>query len=478
MQFDTVIGLEVHAQLATQSKLFSGSSTRFAAMPNTQTSFIDAGLPGTLPVLNQQAVMHALQFGLAIDANINLLSYFERKNYMYPDLPKGYQISQYQCPIVGPGKLDIILPNHHTKTVFIERAHLEEDAGKLIHHPALNQTAIDLNRAGMPLLEIVTTPCLYSADEAVTYLKTLQQLLRFLKICDGNMQEGSFRCDVNLSLKPIHSQTLGTRVELKNLNSFKFIEKAIVYEQKRQSSKLAKGELIVQETRAFSPDTNQTISLRQKEHAHDYRYFPDPDLPSIVITSTMLNQAKKALLPLPRAIKQKLLAYPDLNEADLDFLLAQPEHYEFFQQVQTYTQASVKMIVNWLKGNLLSLLKEHGLNFKSIPIDAATFGKLLNFLHEKTYTPTAIKKILANLIIKPDSLDALLTSEKPQTTLNPEALIVQIKQLIDSHPQQVQDYRQGKTKLLAFFIGQMMQQTQGQVDPKTLKQLLLQQLNA
>ncbi|MDI1352663.1 MAG: Asp-tRNA(Asn)/Glu-tRNA(Gln) amidotransferase subunit GatB, partial [bacterium] len=342
MEWEMVIGLEVHAQLKTKSKLFSGASTAFGATANSQTCFIDAGFPGVLPVLNQEAIIMAIQFGLAIKADINDGSVFERKNYFYPDLPKGYQISQLQKPIVSNGKLTIHLDDGSEKKVDIERAHLEEDAGKSLHEMHHQYTGIDLNRAGTPLLEIVTTPCLYSAEEAINYLKTLHQLVRFLGICDGNMQEGSFRCDVNLSLKPKDSPHLGTRTELKNLNSFRYIEKAIAYERARHQDILEQNGVIVQETRLYNPDTNSTHSMRDKENENDYRYFPDPDLLPIQITRFQIAEIKNNLPNLPEQIFKELKKNASLNEDDIVFILSSPAIYHFYQAIKSYQQIGDK----------------------------------------------------------------------------------------------------------------------------------------
>lgn len=344
MEWDTVIGLEVHAQLKTKSKLFSGASTAFGATPNSQTSFIDAGLPGVLPVLNEQAIIMAIQFGLAIHGTINDLSVFERKNYFYPDLPKGYQISQYQKPIVTNGYLNIQLGNNLEKTVHIARAHLEEDAGKSLHDAHTDYTGIDLNRAGTPLLEIVTTPCLHSAEEAINYLKTLHQLVRFLGICDGNMQEGSFRCDVNLSIKPKGSSVLGTRTELKNLNSFRFIEKAIAFEQARHQDILESGLSVIQETRLYNPDNNTTQAMRGKENENDYRYFPDPDLLPIHIDKEQIEAIKNNLPDLPEAISKELKNTPSLNDEDINFILSSPDTYQYYKKLNPFVRLLIKQL--------------------------------------------------------------------------------------------------------------------------------------
>jgi aspartyl-tRNA(Asn)/glutamyl-tRNA(Gln) amidotransferase subunit B len=468
MSFQTVIGLEVHAQLNTKSKLFSGQATTFGAAANTQTSFVDAGLPGVLPVLNQQAVNMAIQFGLAINATINDLSYFERKNYFYPDLPKGYQISQFQRPIVGMGSLLI----DGNKTVTIIRAHLEEDAGKSIHDLYPHETGIDLNRAGTPLLEIVTSPCLYSASEAIVYLKTLHQLLRFLDICDGNMQEGSFRCDVNLSLRPEGSDTLGVRTELKNLNSFRFIEKAIHVEQERHREMLSNGEKIAQETRLYCPNTNKTEVIRLKENENDYRYFPDPDLLPIKISDNTLKQIKASMPILPSVIQKALRENDALKDDDIDFLLTTPAHVGFYHKVKTITSASPLSIVNWLKGPYSALLNEQNCTFSAPPVSAKIIAKLLKLLDDKNLSSKLAKNIMFDLVTTNKSFEELVA----QINFKPETDNDKIKAIalatIQKHPEQVKDFHSGKEKILSFFIGQVMKETKGQGSPETINAIV------
>ncbi|MFC3907800.1 Asp-tRNA(Asn)/Glu-tRNA(Gln) amidotransferase subunit GatB [Legionella dresdenensis] len=472
MMWDTVIGLEVHVQLQTRSKLFSGSATGFGAAPNSQTSFIDAGLPGVLPVLNQQAVKMAIQLGMAINAEINDLSYFERKNYFYPDLPKGYQISQYQRPIVSNGELAIETANGIQKTVTIVRAHLEEDAGKSIHDAHADYTGIDLNRAGMPLLEIVTSPCLYSAEEAIAYLKALHQLVRFLGICDGNMQEGSFRCDVNISLKPAGASQLGTRTELKNLNSFRFIEKAIRYEQARHQDLLESGLRVAQETRLFCPDTETTQVMRSKENEHDYRYFPDPDLLPIAIDSELLTQLKQTLPLLPWQIKEQLINQGQLNADDIAFVLSSPAAYQFFTAVSANSESDQKTICNWLKGAYAAALNNSNLGFENAPVPASVMADLLNRLQRKEVTAAIAKKIFVKLWEQQGTIDEIIKQENYSQSVDDNQLEPLIQTIVQQHPQQAADYRNGKDKLLGFFVGLVMKQTKGQADPELVNQLL------
>ncbi len=472
MKWDLVIGLEVHAQLKTKSKLFSGTSTAFGAKANSQTSFIDAGLPGVLPVLNQQAVVMAIQLGLALKADINDCSFFERKNYFYPDLPKGYQISQLQKPIVSNGSLEIELSDGSKKLVLINRAHLEEDAGKSLHDTHSSYTGIDLNRAGTPLIEIVTQPCLYSIEEAITYLKTLHQLVRFLGICDGNMQEGSFRCDVNLSLKPKGSTVLGTRTELKNLNSFRYIEKAIAYEQARHRDLLENGDIITQETRLYNPDSNSTHSMRSKEDENDYRYFPDPDLLPIQITRTHIAEIKRELPDLPDKIKQQLQQLHELNDADIHFILSSPAIYLFYKEIKRRSVSSDKLIINWLKSHYAAALNEAQLSFDTLPISALNMALLLDKIQNKSLSTHSAKQVFSSLWQGEQDIELIIKRDSHQQTQNNEEIEELIIQLIQKYPDQVAEYRAGKEKLLGFFVGQMMKQTKGKANPEQVNELV------
>jgi len=472
MAWDTVMGLEVHAQLSTRSKLFSASATEFGAAANTHTSYIDAGFPGTLPVLNQDVVRMAIQFGLAINAEINDNSYFERKNYFYPDLPKGYQISQFERPIVGKGELVLDMGEGRRKTVSILRAHLEEDAGKSLHDQRLGLTGIDLNRAGTPLLEIVTAPCFDSSEEVLQYLKDLRQLLRFLGICDGNMQEGSFRCDVNISLKPAGSSTLGTRTELKNLNSFRFIEKAIAYEQARHQDILEQNRQVIQETRLFCTVTESTQSMRSKENENDYRYFPDPDLLPIAISSQDLQSIKASMPPLPADIKEQLRLDERLQEEDLQFLLGSPAIYQFFLKVQEHSEADKKTIINWMKGQYMATLNDNGLDFESAPLPADLLGALLTCVHQKSVSNASARQIFTRLWAGERNLEDLVKQSNAGQIQDTEQLMTLIDSLIDQYPQQAAEYRQGKEKLLAFFVGQVMKASKGKGSPEVISALL------
>jgi aspartyl-tRNA(Asn)/glutamyl-tRNA(Gln) amidotransferase subunit B len=468
MTWDTVIGLEIHAQLSTKSKLFSDASTLFGANANTSANFIDAGLPGILPVLNHQAVLFAIRFGLAINAQINDLSYFERKNYFYPDLPKGYQISQFRRPIVGNGYIDI----ENNKRIIIDHAHLEEDAGKLIHNTPPSYTSVDLNRAGNPLLEIVTTPCMHSAEEAISFLKTLHRIVRFLDICDGNMQEGSFRCDVNLSLKKKGTKKLGTRTELKNLNSFRFIEKAINYEEQRHQEILESGENIIQQTRLYCPDSNTTHPMRNKEDENDYRYFIDPDLRPIKISAEDLKNVKDNIPELPNIIRQRLIDKDKLSNEDADFIITSPAHYSFYEDVKNHTKAPHKSILNWLKGVYTACLHENKLSFSTPPVSAENFGALLNKLADNTITQAIAKQIFNNLLSSDMSVDAIIAKENYQSIQDESKLLSIVEKVINEYPEQVIEYQAGKIKLLSFFVGQIMKETKGQASAQDITRLL------
>ena len=471
MTWQTVIGLEIHAQLKTASKLFSSADSSYGASPNSHTSFIDAGLPGVLPVLNHKAINMAIQFGLAINAEINDLSYFERKNYFYPDLPKGYQISQFQRPIVSNGEIEINV-EHKIKKIIIERAHLEEDAGKSIHDMHELYTAIDLNRAGTPLLEIVTTPCMYSAAEAIAYLKTIHQLVRFLDICDGNMQEGSFRCDVNLSLRKKGVEKLGTRTELKNLNSFRFIEKAIAYEQNRHQDLLESGQNVTQETRLYCPNTDRTEVLRSKENENDYRYFPDPDLLPIKISSSLLKEIKESMPELPAEIIKRLELDDKITFDDIEFLLSSPIIIKFYDKVKSLSHADAKTIVNWLKGTYSAALNAASLSFDQAPVPEIYLAELLNKLTDNKITSNIAKSIFAKLMIKLQPIDELMNSSGFDKQIDNNLLEDIIKEIVKNNPKQVEDFRSGKEKIFSFFVGLVMKQTKGSADPARVNTLL------
>jgi aspartyl-tRNA(Asn)/glutamyl-tRNA(Gln) amidotransferase subunit B len=474
MEWETVIGLEVHAQLTTNSKLFSASSTKFGAIANTQTSLIDAAIPGVLPVVNKKAIELAIRFGVAIGAQINNHSLFERKNYFYPDLPKGYQISQFQKPIVGKGVLTIDLSNGQTKSIGITRAHLEEDAGKSLHEDYHGCSGIDLNRAGTPLLEIVSEPDIRSAEEAISYLKNLHQLVRFLRICDGNMQEGSFRVDVNISIREQGVTTLGTRTELKNINSFKFIEKAIDYEVARHIDCLESGQKIIQQTRLYDSTANKTFAMRSKEEANDYRYFPDPDLLPIAIDESFLEKIKHTLPELPQKKMKRFYSYYGLEESDIEFLLQDPNMCDYFEATAKQNKLLPKTIVNWLRGDISALLNRENKTIKDCPIRHDNFAKLLLRISDNTLSNKIAKNVLEQIWETQQDVDELIEQQELKQVDDSQLLIAIINQLVKDNPQLVEQFRHGKTKVLGFFVGQVMKQTKGKANPKQVNELLIQ----
>lgn len=471
MQWETVIGLEVHAQLACESKIFSGAATAFGAEPNTQACAIDLGLPGVLPVLNEKAVDYALRFGLAINADIQPTCLFARKNYFYPDLPKGYQISQLDHPIVGAGELPIELNDGRQKTIRITRAHLEEDAGKSLHHVLPGQSGIDLNRAGTPLLEIVSEPDIRNAEEAVCYLRALQQLLRYLGISDGNMQEGSFRCDVNLSLRPVGTEKLGTRTEMKNLNSFRFIEQAIAYETERQIEILESGGVIVQETRLYDPDRDETRSMRSKEEAFDYRYFPDPDLLPVEITDARLQSAKAQVPELPWQREKRFVDALGLTIKDAKQLTQQRETADFFEAVLS-SGTDAKLAANWINGELSAQLNKQQLSIVNCPISAESLAHLLAKVSDDTVSSSGAKVVFEALWSGEIDVDHIIQAKGLQQVSDTGALEQQLNDIIAQFPDQFAELKAGKTALTAFFVGQMMKASQGKANPKLVTQLL------
>ncbi len=471
--YQPVIGLEIHAQLNTKSKLFSGSSTQFGGKANEYASLIDLAFPGTLPVLNIEAVHKAICFGLAIEAKINRTSFFERKNYFYPDLPKGYQTSQLQVPIVGAGELEITLSDERKKRVAINRAHLEEDAGKSLHEDFHGQSGIDLNRAGIPLLEIVSEPVLYSAEEAVCYMKTLHQLVKHINICDGNMQEGSFRCDVNISLRPEGCQTLGTRTEIKNLNSFKFVEKAIQAEIKRQSLRLKNNQPILQETRLYCPDKNETRTMRSKEEAQDYRYFPCPDLLPVVITEDMIEMVKKTMPKSYQTILSELKGNWALNEDDAEFFATHSDFYHYLQSLLSEkNDVPVKLLVNWLRGTIAQKLNEERKPISESPISSKALLELLTAIQDETISTKMAKSVFEQMWESGKSAKSIIKDQGLEQVSDNTLLTELLSQLIAKHPKQAEELRAGKDKLMGFFVGQVMKETKGQANPKQVNEIL------
>lgn len=475
-----VIGLEVHVQLATRTKIFSGAPTHFGAEPNTQACAIDLGMPGVLPTLNEQAVRMALVFGLAIDAQIPERSIFARKNYFYPDLPKGYQISQYESPIVGAGHLKIHT-SQGARTVRITRAHLEEDAGKSLHEDFHGQSGIDLNRAGMPLLEIVSEPELYSAEEAVAYLKALHALVTYLEICDGNMAEGSMRCDVNISLKRPDSDILGTRAEIKNVNSFRFVEKAIEYEIDRQSDLLNAGKKVIQETRLYDADKNETRSMRGKEEANDYRYFPEPDLLPVDISPQWLAQIKSTLPELPEARRQRFINTLALSEYDAALLTDSKPIADYFEQALTQTPETPKLLCNWITSELLGLLNKEQKPFAECPIAAENLGKLVARIHDNTLSTKTAKEVFAHLWSSDEDPDTIIAREDLAQNTDTQFISNIVSEVITQNPTQVQQYLAAEAakqkKLIGFFVGQVMKKSQGKANPQQVNEALAKALN-
>lgn len=476
MEWETVIGLEVHAQLSTKSKIFSGASTAFGAEPNTQACAIDLGYPGVLPVLNKETVRMAIKLGLGINANITPKSVFARKNYFYPDLPKGYQISQYELPVVNGGHLDITLEDGSTKRINITRAHLEEDAGKSLHEDFHGLSGIDLNRAGTPLLEIVSEPDMRSAKEAVAYLKALHSLVMYLEICDGNMQEGSFRCDANVSVRPKGETKLGTRAELKNINSFRFVERAINYEIERQIALIENGGKIVQETRLFDPNKNETRSMRSKEDANDYRYFPDPDLLPLVITDEMIAAVKRDLPELPEQKKQRFMEQYGLNSYDATMLVNNRAMAAYYETVVKESGNQPKLAVNWVMGELSGALNKLNLEIAECPITAPQLGRLIQRIADNTISGKIAKTIFEALWKQEGEVDDLIEKGGLKQVTDGASIEALIDKIIAANPSQLADYRSGKDKLFGYFIGQAMKESGGTINPQQLNELLKKKL--
>ncbi len=476
MQWELVVGLEIHAQLATRSKIFSGSSTRYGANPNTQADLVDLGYPGVLPVLNGEAVNMAVKFGLATGCTIAPRSVFARKNYFYPDLPKGYQISQYELPIVYAGTLDIDLEGGAVKTIGITRAHLEEDAGKSLHEDFHGMTGIDLNRAGTPLLEIVSEPDMRSAAEAVAYMRKVHTLVRYLEISDGTMQEGSFRCDANVSVRPRGARTLGTRTELKNLNSFRFIEKAIEVEAERQIEVLEEGGRIVQETRLYDPGKNETRPMRSKEEANDYRYFPDPDLLPVVVEPELVQALRAQLPELPDAKRARFMADYELSAYDAGVLTAQKTVADYYEAVLTGAPAEPKAAANWVMGELTGALNKQELDIGESKVSAAQLAKLLQRISDKTISGKIAKQVFEALWNQEGSVDDIIKARGLRQITDMGAIETLVAEVIAANPGQAAEYRAGKEKLLGFFVGQVMKASKGKANPGQVNELLKKQL--
>jgi aspartyl-tRNA(Asn)/glutamyl-tRNA(Gln) amidotransferase subunit B len=476
--WEVVIGLEIHAQLATKSKIFSGSPTTYGAEPNTQANLVDLGYPGVLPVLNKEVVRMATMFGLAIDATVARRSVFARKNYFYPDLPKGYQISQLELPIVEYGELFITDANGNEKRIGVTRAHLEEDAGKSIHEGLDASSGIDLNRAGTPLLEIVSEPDLRSAKEAVAYMKKIHTIVRYLGISDGNMQEGSFRCDANVSVRPMGQQELGTRAELKNLNSFRFIEKAINIEVERQIDLIEDGGKVVQETRLYDSDRDETRSMRSKEEANDYRYFPDPDLLPVEISEEFIEAVRGTMPELPAAKKSRFVDEYSLKGDDAVILTASRPLADYFEAVIAATDASSQVAANWVIGDLAGALNRDGLDIADSKISADELAGLVNRIHDNTISGKIAKQVFEAMWDGEGSADDVIDAKGLKQITDSSAIEAVVDKVIAENPGQVAEYQGGKDKLIGFFVGKVMQETKGQANPGQVNQILKDKLKS
>jgi len=474
-EWESVIGLEIHAQLATRSKIFSAASTAYGAAANTQACAVDLGLPGVLPVLNREAVRMAIRFGVAIDAVIDHQSVFARKNYFYPDLPKGYQISQFEHPIVGKGQISISPAEGEQKQVGITRAHLEEDAGKSIHDQFPDQTGIDLNRAGTPLLEIVSDPDMRSAKEAVAYARKIHSLVRYLEICDGNMQEGSFRCDANVSVRRKGDDTLGTRAELKNINSFRFLERGINFEIARQIELIEDGGKVVQETRLYDSERDETRSMRSKEEANDYRYFPDPDLLPVSVSAEDIAEIRAALPELPEQKKQRYISELGLSDYNAELLTANRDtalYFEIAFAESATDAAQAAVLANWILGDLAGALNKAGLDINDSPIAATALVQLVARITDQTISGKIAKEVFEAMWQGEGSADDIIEARGLRQITDSGAIESLIDDVIAANPEQVEQFRAGKEKVLGFFVGQVMKQSRGKANPGQVNALL------
>ncbi|MFV2056176.1 MAG: Asp-tRNA(Asn)/Glu-tRNA(Gln) amidotransferase subunit GatB [Thiohalomonadales bacterium] len=477
MEWETVIGLEIHTQLSTKSKIFSGASTAYGAEPNTQACAVDLGLPGVLPVVNKEVIRMAVKLGLAINGKIAEKSVFARKNYFYPDLPKGYQISQLELPIVEHGKMEIELADGSTKVIGITRAHLEEDAGKSLHEDFHGKTGIDLNRAGTPLIEIVSEPDMRSAEEAIAYMKKIHALVQYLEICDGNMAEGSFRCDANVSVRPKGQSELGTRAELKNINSFRFVEKAINLEVERQIELLEDGGKVAQETRLYDADKNETRPMRSKEEANDYRYFPDPDLLPVVIDSTYIEQIRQDLPELPEQKKRRFITDFNLSTYDAEVLTANRDMAIYFEKVTQLT-GEAKLSANWIMGELIAALNKNALSFSDSPVSAELMASMIKRIKDNTISGKIAKTVFEAMWAGDGDADTIIEKKALKQITDSGAIEQIIDDILAKNPDQLTQFRAGKEKLKGFFVGKVMQATKGKANPQQVNALLDQKLKA
>ena len=470
--WEVVIGLEVHTQLATKSKIFSGAATEYGAEPNTQACLVDLGYPGVLPVLNKEVVLMACKFGLAVNAEVAKRSVFARKNYFYPDLPKGYQISQMELPIVGEGELMIKDDDGNDKRIGITRAHLEEDAGKSIHEGLGDSSGIDLNRAGTPLLEIVSEPDLRSAKEAVRYMRKIHSIVRYLGISDGNMQEGSFRCDANVSVRPRGQKELGTRAELKNLNSFRYVEKAINIEIERQIEVIEDGGKVVQETRLYDSDKDETRSMRSKEEANDYRYFPDPDLLPVVIEQSFIDAVRDSLPELPAAKQQRFIDDYNIKSDDADILTASRAMADYYEAAVVATSAAAQLVANWVIGDLSGALNRDGVEIDDSNVSAADLAGLVDRIADNTISGKIAKEVFDAMWAGEGTADAIIEAKGLKQITDTSAIETIVDEVVAANPSQVAEYQSGKEKLIGFFVGQVMQKTGGKANPGQVNQIL------
>ncbi len=474
MSWEAVIGLEIHVQLATQSKIFSGAATTYGAEPNAQACAVDLGLPGVLPVLNETAVEMAVKFGLAIGAEINLHSIFDRKNYFYPDLPKGYQISQFATPIVGQGEIKLDLADGSQRVIGITRAHLEEDAGKSVHDLFPGQTGIDLNRTGTPLLEVVSEPDLRSASEAAEYFRQMHSLVKYLGICDGNLAEGSMRCDANVSVRPHGQEAFGERTEIKNINSFRFVERAIELEIERQIDVLEAGGTIHRETRLFDADADETRSMRSKELSEDYRYFPDPDLLPLHISSAFVQAVRDSLPELPDARCQRYQEAMGLSAYDAASLSNELDRAEFFEAVVSVCN-NPKLSANWLNGELSAYLNNADLEIAASPVTAGQLGQLIQRIDDETLSSKTAKELFKALWAQADTesnVDALIEQLGLKQMNDDGELSAIVSGVLEANPDQVAELKSGKDKVLGFLVGQVMKATGGKANPKQVNELI------
>ena len=475
MVWEAVIGLEIHAQLATRSKIFSGASAGVGAEPNRQACAVDLGLPGVLPVLNEEVLRMAVMFGLATNATIAARSVFARKNYFYPDLPKGYQISQYELPIVANGEMEVQLDDGSTKRVGITRAHLEEDAGKSVHDLFPAETGVDLNRAGVPLLEIVSEPDMRSAVEAAAYMRAIHSLVRYLGICDGNMEEGSFRCDANVSIRPPGHSVLGTRTEIKNLNSFRFLERAVEYEIARQTETLESGGVIVQETRHYDAATGETRPMRSKEEANDYRYFPDPDLLPVELRPEYIDRVRNHIPELPAAKTRRFSSQYGLATSDARRLTASSDIADYYEAV-VRASGQPRLAANWITVDLAAALNRHGVDIRRCPIEPADLGALICRIVDGTLSGTMAKRVFEATWRREGDPNSIIERKGLSQISDSETIDALVDQVLASHPAQVDQFRAGKSKLLGFFVGQVMKMTGGKANPEEVNNALRRKL--